>query len=443
MTNRLLQMSSMELHQSVVQELSENPALETVDESACSGCSVPGPQCGQCPTAQMWLRRDPNLPANRATPIEDEPDPVSLVESPDTLQDFLSRQLGAVCPHELLPAARYLVANIDDDGYLRCTLEEAGESLQVSRGLVEQALSMVQLMEPTGVGARTLQECLLLQARALGPEAPKLLVPIIQDRWKEMTAGRWASIARSLRVKPPEVEHCVAWLRKNLSPYPGQGYRPKWGKTGQRSRLSIRPDVMVHRSEVGHFELEVAREELPVLQLNPEYARIQQSLRDHPEAFTPAERKHIQEYLERAQMFLKSLKDRGTIVRRVAEMVLDEQRRYFETELEEDLMPLTQAQLSTFLRVHESTVSRAVADKYLQLPSGRVVPLSFFFDRSAGYRRLVANLVASEDPTSPLSDQEISDTLRRQGVQIARRTVMKYREEQNILSSRQRARLGV
>jgi RNA polymerase sigma-54 factor len=124
----------------------------------------------------------------------------------------------------------------------------------------------------------------------------------------------------------------------------------------------------------------------------------------------------------------------------VAECVLEEQGRFFDEEREEDLVPLTQTKVAALLRVHESTVSRTVAEKYMQLPSGQVVQLSFFFDRSANLRKLVQNVLAQENPTSPYSDQEISDLLRAQGIVIARRTVMKYREEMNILSSRQRAR---
>jgi RNA polymerase sigma-54 factor len=119
---------------------------------------------------------------------------------------------------------------------------------------------------------------------------------------------------------------------------------------------------------------------------------------------------------------------------------VDEQCRFFVTEREEDLISLTQTRVASSLRVHESTVSRTVADKYLQLPSGQVVQLSFFFDRSANLRKLVQNVLASENPAAPYSDQEISDILRSQGIVVARRTVMKYREEMNILSSRQRAR---
>jgi RNA polymerase sigma-54 factor len=139
-------------------------------------------------------------------------------------------------------------------------------------------------------------------------------------------------------------------------------------------------------------------------------------------------------------MFLKSLDDRKQIMLQVSECILDEQRLFFEEEREEDLVPLTQTKVASLLRVHESTVSRTVAEKYMQLPSSQVVQLSFFFDRSANLRKLVQNVLARENPASPYSDQEISDLLRDQGIVIARRTVMKYREEMNILSSRQRAR---
>jgi RNA polymerase sigma-54 factor len=164
-------------------------------------------------------------------------------------------------------------------------------------------------------------------------------------------------------------------------------------------------------------------------------------MRDRPDTFGSAEKKHVRDYLMRAQMFLKSIQDRRSILRQVSECILSEQERYLRTEQEEDMLPLTQSQLSTFLRVHESTVSRAVAEKFIQLPSGRVVALSYFFDRALCHRKLVANVVASEDPAHPYSDQEISDILRRRGVSIARRTVMKYREEMNILSSRRRTRI--
>jgi len=232
----------------------------------------------------------------------------------------------------------------------------------------------------------------------------------------------------------------VAWLRRNLSPYPGTGFRPNWQRNAHLAGNSIRPDVIIRRDEEGELTLEVVSEEFPELQINREYSRMWQWIRERPGDFDEAQRRHVRDYMFRAQMFMRGLQDRGSILRRLAECLLVEQENFFNTEQDEALLPLTQSQLASFLRVHESTVSRAVADKFVQLLSGRVVPLSFFFDRSLSLRTLVANMVASEDPSSPYSDQQISDLLRREGVQIARRTVMKYREEMNILSSRQRAR---
>jgi RNA polymerase sigma-54 factor len=446
LTNRLLQMSQMELRHCLTQEMAENPALEASEEPLCGQCDTGGAPCAECPYSLGRLSLTAGTSDDtRPDPYqagEDDLDPLTLVEAPRTLQDYLLEQLQALGGPRDERTGRYLIASIDGDGYLRCTVEEAADALTVPEEEVERVLRLVQTFDPTGVGARTLQECLLIQARALAaePGTPPYLAALIEQYWKELTASRFAVIARRARLETAEVERTVRWLRGNLSPYPGGKYRPSWQKSGQRSRLSVRPDVIVTLNEQGELELELVKEEQPAVNVNPEYHRLWQQMRERPEAYGEAERQHIRDYVLRAQMFLKSLEDRSTILRRMAECVACEQEQYLRSEAEEDMRPLTQAQLATFLQVHESTVSRAVADKFLQLPSGRVVPFSHFFDRALSYRKLVANVVESENPAAPYSDQEISDILRRQGVQIARRTVMKYREEMNILSSRQRIR---
>jgi RNA polymerase sigma-54 factor len=462
LTNRILQMSSLELQQTLVQELAENPALESVDEHVCSRCTIPGPQCVECPYNPARLssynpgERD-NYRGLAPTMPDDDLDPLARVEEPPTLQAHLITQLGALGKPEDQGIGKYLIANVDNDGYLRCGADEAARMLQVSPREVERVVRLIQTFDPSGVGARTLQECLLIQARDWSPvpgprssvlgfgslvegEAPPRYVEtIISDFWKELAASKWREIARKLRTSPEEIEETVRWLRTHLSPYPGQGYRPLWEKNGHRQGQAVRPDVIVAIEE-DELVLEIPGESLPSIHVNPEYARLFQQIRDHPEHFSETERKHVREFLTRAQMFLKSIEDRGSILRQVAECLISEQERYFRSEREEDMLPMTQSQLSTFLRVHESTVSRAVAEKFLQLPSGRMVPISFFFDRALSHRKLVANVVASEPPDAPYSDQQIADILRREGVIIARRTVMKYREELNILSSRQRSR---
>ena len=440
MTNRILQMSTMELQQCLVQELSENPALESVDDDGCQQCEIPGPQCLMCPYSPLRATKD-SADRKTAQPLtEEDIDPLARVESQLTLREHLLTQLAAAGTPEEQTVGNYLIANIDNDGYLRCDVEETARSLKVPAERVEQVIELIQGFDPAGVGARSLQECLLIQARAAGEGAPAHLERILAEFWKELTSSKLREIARKLKADPAVVEHTVAWLRKNLSPYPGTQFRPSWEKSGHRSSQTVKPDVYVLINGEDELELEVPSEDGPAMQVNPQYARLWQQIRDCPDAYSAAEKKHVREYLLRAQMFLKSLEDRTSILRQVAECLISEQERYFRTEREEDMMPLTQSQLASFLHVHESTVSRAVAEKFLQLPSGRMVPLSYFFDRALSHRKLVANVVASENPAAPYSDQEIADILRRQGVTIARRTVMKYREELNILSSRQRAR---
>lgn len=446
LTNRILQMSAMELRQCVTQELDENPALESAEEQGCGNCDTPALQCVDCPYAPFRLK--PDSPLNKeAGPAaaEDDVDPLARVADVPTLREHLLTQLRATVNNpQDYRIGEYLIALIDDDGYLRGSVDEACKALKVVFGQVESVIALIQGFDPAGVGARSLQECLLIQARSLLAEgkAPRHLDTIIADHWKELVSSKLRDIARRLRISVEEVERTVEWLRGNLSPYPGSQYRPSWDRSADRGSQPVRPDVIVSLSEDGSLQIDIPREDLPAVYVSPYYAQLWIEMRERPDAFATQERKHVREYLQRAQMFLKSVQDRSSILRQVAECIVSEQERYLISEQEEDMLPLTQSQLSTFLRVHESTVSRAVAEKFMQLPSGRVVPLNHFFDRALSHRKLVANVVASENPAQPYSDQEISDILRRQGVQIARRTVMKYREEMNILSSRRRARSG-
>jgi RNA polymerase sigma-54 factor len=460
MTNRILQMSAMELQQQIIQEIGENPALEQPEEYPCNRCEIPGPQCAECPyyRAQMLAavpNRDPEdhrLQSFDGAARDDDLDPIALIEDKPTLADHLIWQLRAAAPPEDHAIGEYLIANIDPNGYLGCTTAEAAADLRVPEEEVERVLRILQGLDPVGVGARSLQECLLLQIQALIAEpgtrpgearggcCPPLIEEIVRDYWKELSASKVKAIARGMRARVEDVLDAVTYIRNNLSPYPGSQFRPAWDKSGHRSALSVRPDVVIVINADGEPEMQIVENDALQVRLNPGYMRLWNQMRERPEAFTDADRRHVQDYIARAQMFLKSLDDRKQILLQVVQCILEEQQRFFLTEREEDLVPLTQTRVASLLRVHESTVSRTVADKYLQLPSGHVVSLSFFFDRSANLRKLVQNVLATENPRAPYSDQEISDILRSQGIVIARRTVMKYREEMNILSSRQRVR---
>jgi RNA polymerase sigma-54 factor len=439
----------MELQQRIALEIAENPALEQPEEYPCQKCEVPGPQCMDCPYfhGQLSGRQSEreelrSMAFDLAQGRDEEIDPIALIEDKQSLQDHLIVQLHASTDPADHRIGGYLISNIDPDGYLRCSIEEAASDLEHAPAEVERILKAIQTFDPCGVGARTLQECLLIQVEALRADGclPPYVDAVVAEHWKELSANKIRGIARGLKAPLEEVAAAVQFIRQNLSPYPGSQFRTPWDRNSHRNIQSVRPDVMVIRTLAGELELQLPEGEGAQVTLNPRYTRLWAEMKEKPGTFDEGERRHVQEYVNRAQMFLKSLDDRKQIMLQVSECILDEQRLFFEEEREEDLVPLTQTKVASLLRVHESTVSRTVAEKYMQLPSSQVVQLSFFFDRSANLRKLVQNVLARENPASPYSDQEISDLLRDQGIVIARRTVMKYREEMNILSSRQRAR---
>jgi RNA polymerase sigma-54 factor len=445
-TSRLLQMSSMELAQYVSQELDENPALVSADEQRCGHCDIPRPECAGCPFNP--LLRAPRGGDDRlrgvaigSTAPGAEEDLFAGIAAPQTLREHLVAQLGWIEDAIERRVGLYLIDCIDEDGFLRVTDEEVGRNLEVPVLLVQRLVARIQTMDPPGIGARGLQESLLIQARALSGElgTPAHLEPLLTHGWKELASGKWGLIARRLRVPERDVEQTVAWLRQNLTPHPGQAYRASWDQSAHRRGAAVCPDILVSLDENDRVQLDLVDGELPQVSVSAQYARLGQQMQEQPAQFGEGEREHVRAYLSRAQMFLKSLEDRTTLLRKVAEFLVDEQEAYLRSECDADMRPLTRAELAAFAQVHESTISRAVREKFVQLPSGSVVPMSHFFDRALSHRKLVANVIAGEDSTAPYSDQEIADLLRRQGVTIARRTVLKYREEMNILSSRQRA----
>ncbi len=442
MASHLLQMSSLELQQSVNQELSENPALESPDDRRCLECEALRGLCPQCAILSAPDNSGLDRYLAQRQGDAEEADLLDLVESPHDLRDHLLAQWGAVASAGTAIIGVFLINNIDEDGYLRCDVQDAARTLLVEEAEVEQALTLLQSLDPAGVGARSLQECLLIQARSMAGDQgiPRHCVAMISDFWKDLAAGRYAAMARGLRCPVLEAEQTADWIRRNLCPYPGGIYRPTWERSGAHRSAAVRPDLIMHLEPDGQLGLTLAGEEMPELQINGHYARMFERMRFHPELFSEAERKHVMDYMSRARNFLRGLSERQSTLRKLGEMLIEEQETFLRSERDEDVRPLTQSRMSAYLQRHESTISRAVAGKFLQLPSGRVVPLSFFFDPSLGVRKLVANVLAAEDPRSPYSDQEITDILRRQGVLIARRTVMKYREQMNILSSRQRVR---
>lgn len=374
-----------------------------------------------------------------------EPEAASL----PTLEEHLKSQLGLV---DLSPLLRHvgdiLIGLLDPDGYLRVSLEEACSLAGCTPRVGGRVLAIIQDMEPAGVGARDLAECLRIQLLARGCD-DWLVHALVNDGLQGLARGSLRKMARQFGVSVERVEEAALIVRA-LDPRPGRGFGGRYGPPC----CYVVPDACVH--EVEH-ELVVTVEDgfCPALALNPHYARLlSEGLADHGAL------RFLQRKLKEAVWFIRSVEQRRNTLYRVVQEIASRQRAFM-TGGRASLQPLSMTEVAAALGIHESTVSRAVSGKYVQTPRG-LFRLGFFFTRglgqgprqSAAWRKgceipaesahsaktMIQEMVRAEDGGKPLSDREISDRLRERGVLVARRTVAKYRSELELRSSQGRKR---
>jgi RNA polymerase sigma-54 factor len=453
LANTILACSTLELAQAIDRELEENPALERADEDVCGSCNLPPQMCPTCPLKaerpeeseteefdwQDYYSRDGDWVETVPASDDSEFDPIGNACARKTLHDHLMDQLRASARPDQMEAGEYLVGCINESGYLEGSLEEIAADLGCGVDFLEEVLALIQTFDPVGVGARSLQECLLIQLSNLDEEtdASRLARAMVERHWPDVAARRITRLARALRVPVESVEEALRFITRSLTPHPGECFRAPWDDR-QESLDAVRPDVIVRRTISG-YEVEVVTHESQLLSLNARYREAYQKIRNGAgRSFSEEERRHIVEYVDRAENFIRSIAQRRRTLRTITLYVVQYQQGYVETGQKSFLRPLTRTKVARALKMHESTVSRATANKWVQLPSEEVVSFDLFFDGSMSVKDLIAEIIASEDPANPLSDQEIADILQQRGLEVARRTVVKYREAMNILSSRQR-----
>jgi RNA polymerase sigma-54 factor len=267
-----------------------------------------------------------------------------------------------------------------------------------------------------------------------------LALAMVRDYWQEMLAGKIGRIARRLKATAKEIAAAVEFVRKQLNPYPGNSFRPPYQNEPVNQGGSVKPDVAVRRTPNG-YEVDVAGSDHYLLTINSRYRQMYNDIRKGgAKKYDGKDTSHISQFVERADMFIRYINERRRTLRQITKAIVEHQQGYMETGARSFVRPLTRTTIARTLKMHESTVSRATANKYVQLPSEEVVPFDFFFDGSVSVRDLIGELIACEDKCSPLSDQQIASILQERGLSVARRTVVKYRESQKILSSRQRRR---
>jgi RNA polymerase sigma-54 factor len=440
--NQILEMSSQELQQAVSEELAENPALEMTEAPRCPVCGgeLENGLCLRCqvPRSSTSSLSDLNLDATDegdgfrpSSEDDDDFDPMTIVAAELTLGERLLEELLTMVADEDRGIAEYLVGSLDDNGYLQCSVAEAADFMNVTLERVETVLRQLQGLEPAGIGARDLRESLLLQLDRLaedGLEAPHTR-QIVSEYIRELAEHRYGVIASQLNIPYDEVSDAVVFIRQFLNPYPAQGY------TGTKQKdtpaIALVPDLIIRRAN-SHFEVDVVESRRFVLRLSPVYQTLARQMEAESKRYSEEEREHIRRYLGRARFFLANINQRRVTIQRIAEELVGEQREFLERGVH-FLKPLTRATLAKKLGVHESTVSRAIAEKYARLPSGEVVPLSQFFIASLGVKETIREIVAAE--SQPLSDQDIVERLAERGIKVARRTVAKYRAQLRILPS--------
>jgi len=328
-------------------------------------------------------------------------------------------------------AVRVVVEALDADGYLRIATDVLADQAGVEEAAVLQALRRVQTLEPTGIGARTVQECLLLQVTEHGAESD-LLRRLICDHLQDLAAGRFVRVAKVCGVQETEVRQAYERLRQ-LSP------RPIMPERRDPPRQSLAADLVVRKVD-GCWQVYLYDAQIPELRIDPYYEAL---LAEDAEA-SKADRQYLRRHMRAARQLIGDLSRRKETLLRIAKLIVAEQEAFLE-EGAAALRPLTLNDIAARMGVHESTVCRAVAGKYMDTPRGLISLRTFFpsavpcgngeVASSAFVCSRIRALVAAEDKTRPLSDQRIADLLREEGLCVARRTVAKYRDEMGVPSS--------
>lgn len=474
---KLLQLSRLELQQSLTQHLLENPLLDEVqsdvedgESSVAEGKAEEGTvEAGQEQVVQDESREEQGSPeefsasgweeyfgrdrrggdSEHASAQDDLPSYEQTVAKPTSLEEHLLWQLSlsALTDREKT-VGRLIIGNLDDDGYLRISLAEVIAGTAFTESEAESVLKDIQTFDPTGVAARDLPECLLLQLRHLGrnpfgslgapPGALKgsVIEAIVLHHLKDLERRQYAKVAKALNVTVEDVFQATKVIGE-LEPKPGRPFI-------NTQNYVIVPDVFVVKNE-GEWVVLLNDDGLPRMRISPYYKQLISS----GQGGTPETKAYMDEKMRAAQWVIRSIEQRNRTIVKVVSSIVKFQEEFFEHGVQY-LKPLVLKQVAEDIGMHESTISRVTANKYMYCPQG-MLELKFFFNAglqradepsgmhsSVSVRDMIKIMVGEEDAKRPLKDEEIAARLFTQGVRIARRTVAKYRAELNIASASQR-----
>lgn len=460
---KLLQLGRLEYKEAIEKELLENPILEEVKEDE-----------DYDPRKQSERQQDPEQPSapepqveaeaaikpeneakidwedylesftdsrGSATPrgaldSEDRPPLEATLTKEETLQEHLLEQVRhAELQEEERATALHIIGNLDKDGYLCCTVEELCQECGQDQPHVTAVLDTVRSFDPPGVGAKDLADCLAIQLEQMGL-GEALESRIVRSHLDKLEKRKYDQIAKAENVAVDAVYKAVTTIQ-SLEPRPGRPF------ADDTTRYII-PDIYVYKVG-GEYVISLNEDGLPKLRVSPYYLEL---LR-RTDADNLPNRTYLNERLKAASWLIKSIHQRQNTIYRVTESIVKFQREFLDAGIEK-LKPLVLKDVADDIGMHESTVSRVTTNKYVHTPQG-IFELKFFFTTgiktaagdvsSSTIKEKIKNLIASESPDDPISDQKIVEILKEQNIDIARRTVAKYRETLGILSSSKRKKL--
>ncbi|MEJ2265972.1 MAG: hypothetical protein P8X95_21200 [Anaerolineales bacterium] len=440
-TMALLELPATELLQRIESELANNPALELREVRVCPSCKRALPDTGPCPRCSSPKTLSTEEPIIFVSPGEDfhnasrrPPEDLPEDNYSPTFEDLPTYVFRQIAP-ELKPSERklaaYILTNLDEDGLLEIPVMEIARYHHVLPSQVTEVLGLIQRAEPTGVGSPTPQDALLVQLDVLAETqaVPDLARQAIRQGMDLLSRHQYSELGHLLGVSARQAETIARFISENLNPFPARAF---WGDiregTDEPPDVYTHPDILIsllNGSPENPLVVEIVSPFSGRLRVSPIF---RQALGQAP----PEKTEQWNSDLEKADLLVKCLQQRTNTIVRLMRRIVKMQRNFI-LKGDSQLKPITRARLAKELDVHESTISRAVSSKIVQLPSGHVVPLSKFFDRSLSVRTAVKEIISHE--TRPLSDSEIATLLEQQGFSVARRTVAKYRSMEGILPS--------
>ena len=447
---KLLQLPLLELSQDINQELMNNPLLEEgaekePDSSATSGTSQDEEKFSQptedteAPLEKIFGFTTDNYFEERESDgrdfgyfgesTEETISPFERNTAKADLYEHLLWQLRlSAIPESLGKTAEMIINNLNEDGYLQESLDEIAKNSGVDQEQAEEALLYIQSFDPSGAGARHLQECLLLQLEPLNLKGT-LVEEILTNGFKELEGKKYKQLSSKLKIPIDDVLSAIKII-EGLEPRPGRNF-------SSDEPIHIIPDVYVEESE-GKFIITLNDEGIPKLRLSNYYRK----LLTNKKSLGPEEKQFLEDKLRSAIWLLRSLDQRNKTIYRVTDSILKFQEDFFRKGAKY-LKPLNLRDVAEDLGMHESTISRVTSNKYIQCPQG-LLNFRYFFSNavqtadgdisSSTVKDMLRKIISEEDSARPLNDQKVVDLLKEKGISVARRTAAKYREELRIPS---------